>query len=417
MRIPMKLANRLLLSLLLTVLLTACGEKTAAPEIAAGEHSEAAEPVKGPNGGRLLVDGAFALELALIEGNAPPEFHAWARLDDKPLAPADVQLEVSLARLGGAIDTIRFAPKDAFLRGDAEVHEPHSFDVTVTARHAGKEHRWTYESHEGRVQIPAEVAAASKLVSEAAGPATLSETLVLYGQIATNAEQQREVAARFAGLIKSVRRSIGDTVKAGETLAVIESNLSLEPVALTAPMAGVITARDANPGEQSGERMLFTITDPASVWAELSVFPRDRARVRPGAVVRVRAADGGEVISGNVSRIGLEAGGNQAVTARVVLDNRSGAFPPGTFVTAEVEVGSIDVPLAVKTSGLQQFRDASVVFEQIGDQYEVRMLELGRRHGAFVEVLDGLKPGAIYVSGNSYLIKADIEKSGAAHDH
>ncbi len=417
MRIPMKLANRLLLSLLLTVLLAACGRDNTNPEATAGEHSEAAEAAKGPNGGRLLVDGAFALELAIFETGVPPEFHAWARLDDKPLAPADVQLEVSLARLGGAIDTIRFAPKDTFLLGDAEVHEPHSFDVTVKARHAGQEHHWTYESHEGRVQIPAEVAAESKLVTETAGPATLSETLSLYGQIATNAEHRREVAARFPGLIKSVRRSLGDTVKAGETLAVIESNLSLEPVALTAPMAGVITARDANPGEQSGERMLFTITDPASVWAELSVFPRDRARVRPGAVVRVRAADGGEAITGSVSRIGLEAGGNQAVTARVVLDNRSGAFPPGTFVTAEVEVGSIDVPLAVKTSGLQQFREASVVFEQVGDQYEVRMLELGRRHGAFVEVLDGLKPGAIYVSGNSYLIKADIEKSGAAHDH
>lgn len=285
--------------------------------------------------------------------------------------------------------------------------------------HPESEQHEADESHEDRVRIPADVAAASKLVTDIAGPARLSETLSLYGQIATNAEHQREVAARFPGLIKSVRRSLGDTVKAGETLAVIESNLSLEPVALTAPMAGVITARDANPGEQSGERMLFTITDPASVWAELSVFPRDRARVRPGAVVSVRAADGGDAIAGSVSRIGLEAGGNQAVTARVVLDNRSGAFPPGTFVTAEVEVevGSIDVPLAVKTSGLQQFRDASVVFEQIGDQYEVRMLALGRRHGTFVEVLDGLKPGAIYVSGNSYLIKADIEKSGAAHDH
>ncbi|WP_295680982.1 efflux RND transporter periplasmic adaptor subunit [uncultured Nevskia sp.] len=282
---------------------------------------------------------------------------------------------------------------------------------------AKSEQHQAAEDHDDRVRIPADVAAASKLVTEIAGPAKLVETLILYGQIATNAEHQREVAARFPGLIKSVRRSIGDTVKAGETLAVIESNLSLEPVALTAPMAGVITARDANPGEQSGERMLFTITDPASVWAELSVFPRDRARVRPGAVVRVRAADGGDAITGSVSRIGLEAGGNQAVTARVVLDNRSGAFPPGTFVTADVEVGSIDVPLAVKTSGLQQYREASVVFEQIGDQYQARPLALGRRHGKWVEVLDGLEPGAIYVSGNSYLIKADIEKSGAAHDH
>ena len=55
----------------------------------------------------------------------------------------------------------------------------------------------------------ADVAAASKLVTEIAGPAKLVETLILYGQIATNAEHQREVAARFPGLIKSVRRSIG----------------------------------------------------------------------------------------------------------------------------------------------------------------------------------------------------------------
>jgi cobalt-zinc-cadmium efflux system membrane fusion protein len=45
------------------------------------------------------------------------------------------------------------------------------------------------------------------------------------------------------------------------------------------------------------------------------------------------------------------------------------------------------------------------------------MLELGRGDSDWVEVLDGLEPGEIYVTGNSYLIKADIEKSGATHDH
>ena len=34
-----------------------------------------------------------------------------------------------------------------------------------------------------------------------------------------------------------------------------------------------------------------------------------------------------------------------------------------------------------------------------------------------VEVLDGLAPGTVYVTENSYLIKADIEKAGASHDH
>ena len=45
------------------------------------------------------------------------------------------------------------------------------------------------------------------------------------------------------------------------------------------------------------------------------------------------------------------------------------------------------------------------------------MLELGEADADWIEVTGGLKPGAEYVLENSYLIKADIEKSGASHDH
>jgi cobalt-zinc-cadmium efflux system membrane fusion protein len=45
------------------------------------------------------------------------------------------------------------------------------------------------------------------------------------------------------------------------------------------------------------------------------------------------------------------------------------------------------------------------------------MLELGKRNKQWVEVLSGIEPGSEYVTKNSYLIKADIEKSGASHAH
>ena len=90
---------------------------------------------------------------------------------------------------------------------------------------------------------------------------------------------------------------------------------------------------------------------------------------------------------------------------------------PGTYVGAEVEVAEHDVPLAVRRSALQSFRDFTVVYAQIGDEYEVRMLDLGRQAGDWAEVLGGLDPGTVYVTENSYLIKADIEKTGATHDH
>ena len=164
-------------------------------------------------------------------------------------------------------------------------------------------------------------------------------------------------------------------------------------------------------------RLLFTITDTSSVWVDLSVFPADRERVRAGSPVTITAATDGQLVEGTISRVNILAETNQAVTARTVLDNTNGLLLPGTYVTAEVTVGTHPVPLAVKRTGLQAFRDFSVVYAQIGDEYEVRMLELGRKDLEWIEVLGGLDPGTRYVSENSYLVKADIEKSGASHDH
>ena len=45
------------------------------------------------------------------------------------------------------------------------------------------------------------------------------------------------------------------------------------------------------------------------------------------------------------------------------------------------------------------------------------MLDLGQQDAVWVEVLVGLDGGTNYVTTNSYVIKADIEKSGASHDH
>ena len=82
-----------------------------------------------------------------------------------------------------------------------------------------------------------------------------------------------------------------------------------------------------------------------------------------------------------------------------------------------MSIATHDVPLAVKRSGVQGFRDFQVVFAKFGDTYEVRMLEFGISDSDWLEVTDGLAAGTEYVTENSYLIKADIEKSGASHDH
>jgi cobalt-zinc-cadmium efflux system membrane fusion protein len=383
----------------------------------AGHEAAPAEPVRGPNRGLMLNDGALTIELAIFETGVPPEYHAWPTVDGKPVPLDQVDLTVELTRLGDKKDKFTFTPEQDYLRGSGVVTEPHSFVVDVRARYQGHSGSWTYDSFEGRTTIDPKIADAAGIRTEQTGPATLVETVTVYGRIAADPARQREVMARFPGVIKSVARNPGDAVRAGETLAVIESNDSLQSYSVQSPIAGIITQRDANPGEQSSERVLFTVTDTSSVWAELSVFPRDRQRIKAGADVSVAAQDSDVKVTGQITRVDLQASANQSVIARTTLDNRDGGFSVGSFVTAEVAVARREVPLAVKTSALQPFRDFTVVFEQIDDTYEVRMLELGEQQGEWVEVLGGIEPDVRYVTENSYILKADVEKSGASHDH
>jgi cobalt-zinc-cadmium efflux system membrane fusion protein len=392
-----------------------CGSPPAEDERAGEEHAE--EAPRGPNGGRQLTDGEFTLELAIFESGVEPEFHAWATEGRQPLAPSSVSLRVELARLGGRVDHIDFTPQMEFLRGNQTVEEPHSFDVTVIAGHDGEEHRFEYASYEGRTTITADVARDAGIATATAGPGVIGDELLLYGAIGPDTTRIREVHARFAGVIRSVARNVGDSVRAGETLATIESNESLQTYSVTAPIAGTITQRHAAPGEQTDADSLFEIADFSSVWAELDVFSRDRPRLREGLAVAI-STDNGLTAAGPIAYlapVGNRA--SQSLTARVVLDNTDGRWTPGQFVEGHVTIATTPVELAVPLSALQRFREFDVVFAQVGETYEVRMLTLGRRDARFVEVLGGLAPGTTYVTENSYLIKADIEKAGASHDH
>ncbi len=388
------------------------------PAVDDAHAAEAAQFERGPHRGRLLRDGDFAIEMTIFEDGIPPEFHVYAFDAAKPVSPRDVQLAVTLSRLDGETNPFRFSAVDDYLRGDGVVHEPHSFDVAVTASYKGKSYKWGYASYEGRTTIAAGAAAAAGVKAEPAGPGTITTYASLTGRIVLEPSRSAQVRPRFSGIVREVRKTVGDSVQAGEVLAVIESNESLQPYQLRAPISGRITRRTANTGEVSGDRPIFEIADTRQVVAEFNVFPRHIPLVSEGQQVTVHALEAETAQAGTMDVLSSVADPvTQTTIARVRLDNAQGLWRPGMAVTGKVVVSRREVPLAVKNSSLQAFRDFTVVFAKVGDTYEVRMLELGATDGLFTEVLGGLKPGAPYVVENSFLIKADIEKSGASHDH
>lgn len=378
-----------------------------------------AEPAKGPHGGRLLEDGALAIEVTIFERGVPPQYRVYAYEGGTAIDPSDVDLTIELARLGGRIDKFRFRKEDDYLLGDAVVEEPHSFDVTVVAARGGKTHRWTYPSYEGRVELSGEAIESSELVIEAAGPTTIKSTVPVYGRVRLSGDRLLRVAPRFSGVVKEVRKRLGDTVSHGDVLAVVESNESLRPYEVRSAIAGTVVQKDVTPGTFAREgEVIFTVADISHVWIDFYVPPQDAAKLALGQIVTIDQGEIGASAKAAIdylSPVQFEAA--QTTLARVELANARGEWRPGAFVNGEITVEEVTVPLAVRISALQTFRDWDVVFVNEGNLFEVRPLELGRRDADWVEVLGGLTAGQRYATDNSFILKADVGKSGASHDH
>jgi len=378
------------------------------------EAQNSAPEIKGPHGGLLLTRDDTTVELQIFEQGVPPEYRAWVTKDGKSVTEG-VELNVELTRLGGQVDSFDFDFQGDYWLGNGVVTEPHSFDVEVTLTQDGEQYHWQWESHEGRTRIPADIAEKAGIQTNEAGPGSIERTLTTYGQLTTAPEQIARVRARFPGVITKVNARLGDRVAKGDLLAQVESNESLKTYDLRSPIDGVVIERRISVGEIADEQPLFAIADLTTLWAELPVFPGQRAEVAVGQKVRLKAE--GVDQQGAISHL-LPSPDNAPYTlARVKVDNPDGALSPGLLVAGDIVVEALDAPLAVDNRALQSFRDWTVVFIQVDDTYEIRPLELGRSDGTLTEVLGGLQAGDRYVMENSYLIKADIEKSGASHDH
>ncbi len=217
------------------------------------------------------------------------------------------------------------------------------------------------------------------------------------------------VSARFPGAVRDVAVQVGDTVRAGQRLATVESNASLSSYAVTTPIAGVVMRRDVEVGGLAGDAPMFEVADLSEVWVDLHVFGRDAQRVRVGAEVHVTASIAQMLPAADVD--------SQSLTGRAVLANADGLWRPGMAVQAEVSIGTTEAAVRVALGALQRMEGRDVVFVRRGETYAAAPVTLGVRDGAFVEVKDGVSPGDEVVVEQSFLVKADIAKAGAAHEH
>ena len=421
-------AYPLITACVLALMLSACGSKEAADSHGHAEsgheedggHAEAEGAKQGEHGGRWLEQDGYAVELAIAEDGTPPRYQAWLYKNGKPLPASEGSVEVHLKRLGNMAESHKLtAQADGSLLAASIVGEPHSFDVEVLSTIQGKALRWDYESHEGRTEIDAKIATEAGIRVAPAVAGVIADEHEMQGLLTPVDVRVAQVMARFPGPIRALRANVGDQVRAGQALATIESNLSLSNYTVPSPISGVILQRNASVGGVAGEgTALYEVADLSTLWVDLHVFGADAQHIQAGVPVTVTRMSDGVSVDTTLERVlPGTATASQSTVARATLANTDGLWRPGSAVKARITVDQKPASLVVPLSALQTFRDWDVVFVRVGDTYEARPVELVKRYGTQVEILDGLQAGDQVVVEQSYLVKADIEKSGASHEH
>lgn len=383
-------------------------------------HNDTAheEPTKGPHGGRLLESDGLKLEVTIFESGVPPEMRIYPYSPDgKAIKPDEIVITVNLNRTGGQQDLINFNTEADYLLGDVEIVEPHSFEVEVNANYKSNDYHWHFESYEGRAEIPPRLLELSEVETEAAGSRTIIVTNTVYGIISKAEDQFFHVHAPYSGIVQSVDVKTGDKVKKGQRLLTVLNQQNLQTYSVNSPASGEITHRLVKRGDHTDIGTLVEVSDLSTVWVEMSMFPHDIEAINKGMSVIISDLHGEYSVKSKLDYLSPQMTGGHIARARATIANPDGMWRPGMHVMAEVIIERVEVPVAVKRSALQTFRDMPVVFGRFDNVFEVRMVQLGRQDSDYVEVTGGLEPDTEYVTNNSYLLKAEVLKDGASHDH
>jgi cobalt-zinc-cadmium efflux system membrane fusion protein len=406
---------------LIISLLVLCSIQTPYAKICEDERSGCNQEisVKGPHGGRLLIKDDMSVEVTMFERGMPPHFRVFLYKDNKLLVSKNANLTIQLQRFSGKTEDITFIPIEDFLQSVQVIKEPHSFDVKVSLQYQDNKISWDYPSYEGRVTIPPKLAAAAGIKVKVAGAKRLEKKITIMGKITPNWDTLTPVYPRYPGIIKTMAKNLGESVKKDETLVFIERNTSLKNYSILSPVDGTIIRKHVDPGELAkGDKPIYEIANLDTVWADINLYRKITSLVKKGMKVIVTGDEGKPTSNSTISYISpLGVEDSQTVLARAIISNKNQEWFPGMFIDASIILGEMQSKVAVPRSALQHWRDWNVVFVKKGNQYEAAIVELGEQDENWVEILSGLEPGQAYVAENSFFIKADIEKSGASHDH
>lgn len=228
---------------------------------------------------------------------------------------------------------------------------------------------------------------------------------VIAAQGTLNAARAAQVAARGklavfgASPRENARLPLGTSSTGAETL-------------LRSPIGGVIAVRAVAQGQYvgaGGDKPLFVVTDPATVWLVAQIAESDAAHVRQGDAIEVTTpAWPGRRFAARIARVGAALDPEtHRLPVRATISNPEGALKPEMFASFVIRhAGGDEAPaLLIPASAVIYEGDTARVWV-VGSHRTLRprMIHVGERRNGMVRVLGGLKFGEPIVTAGALFV-------------
>lgn len=209
-------------------------------------------------------------------------------------------------------------------------------------------------------------------------------------------------------------------VQMGLTTTQIEALPQKERDSLTsqilAPIGGTVVAQNVYEGQyvQEGEK-LFEIADFSTMWFQFRAYEQDLPWIKPGLKVDITTpSHPGKTFTGNITFIDPNFDeATRSTKVRVELENPlvegRRALLHRLYADGLVQLEAPEVLTVPRTAVIETGPEAVAYVDQGGGAYSRRVLKLGRRGDALVEVASGLSAGDKVVVNGNLLIDGQAE--------
>ncbi len=234
-------------------------------------------------------------------------------------------------------------------------------------------------------------------------PANTNQLKINLDQI----ERDYNRAVQLLEIGGGTRQSV-DQLKAQLDAARSQYDNMLENTVLVSPISGVVTARNYDPGDMTGNLPVLTVGQLSPVVkVMINVTENDLSKVKTGMPVSiVFDAFPDDSFEGKVSRIYPTVDtSTRTFQTEIVIPNPNERIMPGMFARVTLDLGSRDNVVVPDRAIVKQTGSGNrYVYVYHNGKVSYERVEIGRRLGDTYELLSGVNDGdTVIISGQSRL--------------